>query len=255
MYERIIFYAILVLLPLAVHLAAGFVIMITKTYPTTTELPEDIHLAEGNNGSESEDVSYFMEEKITNYVDGFDSNSESASETRPAQSSRPLSPYSETPAPDEYKRVCVFPNWSILRDSVMARIYPEDIDPFLCTHIHYAYANIDIRNFQLTPSQYEDFKSGIHGDPLYERIMRLRERNPKLKILISIGGWFAKSTPFNLILTSNVTRNVFIENVLEFLRIWRFDGLDIQWIYPGSIEFGATVHSKEKFTSLIKVDF
>jgi chitinase len=61
--------------------------------------------------------------------------------------------------------------------------------------------------------------------PLYDRILSLREKNPDLKILISIGGWFAKSTPFNSILTSNVTRNIFIANVMSFLRTHRFDGL------------------------------
>lgn len=76
-------------------------------------------------------------------------------------SSKLVAPYAEqTP---EYKRVCVYPNWSILRESNMAKIYPEDIDPNLCTHIHYAYANIDVRTLQLSPSQYQDFNSGEHG--------------------------------------------------------------------------------------------
>lgn len=75
--------------------------------------------------------------------------------------SKLVAPYADqTP---EYRRVCVYPNWSILRESNMAKIYPEDIDPNLCTHIHYAYANIDVRTLQLSPSQYQDFNSGDHG--------------------------------------------------------------------------------------------
>ena len=70
-------------------------------------------------------------------------------------------PYAEIEP--EYKRVCIYPNWSILRESEMAKIYPEDLDANLCTHIHYAYANIDVRTFQLTPSQYQDFNRGEHG--------------------------------------------------------------------------------------------
>lgn len=76
-------------------------------------------------------------------------------------SSKLVAPYAEQPV--EYRRVCVYPNWSILRDSNLAKIYPEDIDPNLCTHIHYAYANIDVRTLQLSPSQYQDFNSGDHG--------------------------------------------------------------------------------------------
>lgn len=63
----------------------------------------------------------------------------------------------------DYKRVCIYPNWSILRDSNMAKIFPEDIPPDLCTHIHFAYANIDVRTLQLVPSQFQDINSGDHG--------------------------------------------------------------------------------------------
>lgn len=63
----------------------------------------------------------------------------------------------------EYKRVCIYPNWSILRDSNMAKIFPEDIPADLCTHIHYAYANIDVKTLELVPSQFQDINSGDHG--------------------------------------------------------------------------------------------
>ncbi len=55
--------------------------------------------------------------------------------------------------------------------------------------------------------------------------MKLKEKNPNLKVLISIGGFFAKSTPFNRILVTDFTRSQFIENVLNFLRHWKFDGI------------------------------
>jgi chitinase len=60
---------------------------------------------------------------------------------------------------------------------------------------------------------------------LYERIVKLREKNPELKILISVGGWFAKSTPFNMVLANDMTRHVFVSNVMKFLKEWDFDGL------------------------------
>jgi chitinase len=78
---------------------------------------------------------------------------------------------------------------------------------------------------QLLASQFQDNNHGDHGAPLYTRIMKLKEVNPNLKILISIGGWFAKSTPFNKILMTDATRRTFIENALNFIRHWKFDGL------------------------------
>jgi chitinase len=83
--------------------------------------------------------------------------------------------------------------------------------------------------------------------------MNLRQKNPNLKILISIGGWFAKSTPFNRILANANSRNTFIQNALNFIAHHKFDGIDLQWEYPGSIESGASADSKQKFTSLVKV--
>ena len=55
--------------------------------------------------------------------------------------------------------------------------------------------------------------------------MKLKQINPNLKILISVGGWLAKSTPFNRILLTDYRRAQFIENALNFLRHFRFDGL------------------------------
>ena len=63
-----------------------------------------------------------------------------------------------------YKRVCVYPNWSVLRPSKLARMFPEDINPKLCTHIHYAYANINVRTLDLMPSLRQDVLNGEHGD-------------------------------------------------------------------------------------------
>ncbi len=63
-------------------------------------------------------------------VDLADSISESIK-----KSNQLVPPYAEVPL--DFRRVCIYPNWSILRDSNMAKIYPEDIDPFLCTHIQY----------------------------------------------------------------------------------------------------------------------
>ena len=61
----------------------------------------------------------------------------------------PLQPPYADNADKTYKRVCVYPNWSILRESAVSRILPEDIDPNLCTHIHYAFAKINPETLEL----------------------------------------------------------------------------------------------------------
>jgi len=56
----------------------------------------------------------------------------------------------------------------------------------------------------------------------------LKKINPKLKILISIGGWLVRSTPFDRILANKQTLQVFVKNVIEFLEMWKFDGIDVK---------------------------
>ncbi len=51
-----------------------------------------------------------------------------------------------------------------------------------------------------------------------------------LQILLAIGGWAFGSTPFKE-LTSNVYRmNQFVYEAIEFLREYKFNGLDVDWV-------------------------
>ena len=55
--------------------------------------------------------------------------------------------------------------------------------------------------------------------------MKLKDRNPQLKILIAIGGWNAGSWPFEQIISSQANMDLFAQNSVTFLRKWNFDGL------------------------------
>lgn len=57
--------------------------------------------------------------------------------------------------------------------------------------------------------------------------MQLKKANPDLKVLISIGGWLVKSTPFNRILIDKKALRTFINHVITFMDKWNFDGLDV----------------------------
>lgn len=59
--------------------------------------------------------------------------------------------------------------------------------------------------------------------------------NMCLQILLAIGGWAFGSSPFRE-LTSNVFRmNQFVYEAIEFLREYKFNGLDVDWEYPRSV--------------------
>ena len=54
-----------------------------------------------------------------------------------------------------FKRVCYYTNWSQSRPAG-GRFTPDDIDPYLCTHIIFAYARIVADEIQPTEWNDED---------------------------------------------------------------------------------------------------
>lgn len=80
------------------------------------------------------------------------------------------------------------------------------------------------------PQAGHEYSSPIKGN--YAMMMALKQRNPDLKILPSIGGW-TLSDPFYSF-TDKANRDVFVASVKRFLQTWKFyDGVDIDWEYPG----------------------
>jgi chitinase len=75
-----------------------------------------------------------------------------------------------------------------------------------------------------------DAKDPIRGT--YAQLMALKQRNPDLKILPSVGGW-TLSDPF-FAFTEKANRDVFVASMKQFLKTWKFyDGIDIDWEFPG----------------------
>ncbi|XP_004375324.1 chitinase-3-like protein 1 isoform X1 [Trichechus manatus latirostris] len=134
-----------------------------------------------------------------------------------------------------YKLVCYYTSWSQYRKGD-ASCFPDNIDPFLCTHVIYSFANIS--NNEIDTWEWNDVT-------LYDTLNSLKNRNPNLKTLLSIGGWSFGSQRFSKIASNTQYRRTFIKSVPPFLRTHGFDGLDLAWIYPGR-------RDKEHFTTLVK---
>ncbi|CAF1273350.1 unnamed protein product [Didymodactylos carnosus] len=143
--------------------------------------------------------------------------------------------YSSQP---KYRRICYFTNWGAHRSMKEARLYPEDIPANLCTHILYAFATLSGQNLQAQIAN--DLQVYQGEQPLYPRIMKLKEQNPDLKVLISCGGW-GKAGEFDSLVGSNEAS----KNVIKFCRQHGFDGVDLDWEFPGADQ-------KERFGLLAK---
>lgn len=80
------------------------------------------------------------------------------------------------------------------------------------------------------PQAGHEFSSPIKGN--YAMLMALKQRNPDLKIIPSIGGWTLSDPFFDF--TTKANRDTFVASVKRFLTTWKFyDGVDIDWEYPG----------------------
>ncbi|ETE66627.1 Chitinase-3-like protein 2, partial [Ophiophagus hannah] len=121
-----------------------------------------------------------------------------------------------------FNLVCYFTSWSQYREAP-AGFVTDDIEPDLCTHLIYAFANIS--GNQITTYEWNDATT-------YNNLRGLKTRNPKLKILLSVGGAKLGSRPFQNINTSPATRSEFVASVISFLRSNNFDGLDVAWHRP-----------------------
>jgi chitinase len=130
----------------------------------------------------------------------------------------------------------VFPQNTILK--------PGDIDAGKLTRINYAFANID--NGRMV----EGFTSDKAN---YAALNALKRENPHLTILVSVGGWLW-STHFSDVALTAQSRATFIQSVMEFLKLYDLDGLDIDWEYPGMSGSGHPFRSEDKqnFTLLLK---
>lgn len=86
---------------------------------------------------------------------------------------------------------------------------------------------------------------------------RLKQRDPQVQVLASVGGWGGSDPFFHLAATSE-GRAAFIQSSLDWLRAHPgFDGLDIDWEHPGNngaangVQLGSPADG-ERFVTLLQ---
>ncbi|MDQ6418536.1 glycosyl hydrolase family 18 protein [Paenibacillus sp. LHD-117] len=169
-----------------------------------------------------------------------------------------------TAAGEDYKIVGYFPAWGAYGRAFNV----TDIDASKLTHINYAFADIcwngihgnpdpESPNPQTWSCQNEagqaiSVPNGtvVLGDPWIDtgkafpgdtwdqpikgnlnQLIKLKQANPHLKTIISVGGW-SWSNRFSDVAATQATRETFAKSAVDFIRKYQMDGVDLDWEYP-----------------------
>ena len=99
-------------------------------------------------------------------------------------------------------------------------------DPSLLTHINYSFAHIK-----------SDFESlDLKNESRLAKIAALKNGNPGLKVMLSVGGWEAGN--FSEMAADASHRINFCKNCLAAVQKYNLDGIDLDWEYPTSSAAG-----------------
>jgi chitinase len=120
-----------------------------------------------------------------------------------------------------------------VKDAVLG---PSDVAAASLTRVNYAFANI------VNGKIVEGF---AHDRENFQVLHNLKQVNPKLEIVVSVGGWTWSGAFSDMVLTP-ASRKTFIDSAVQFVRDHQLDGLDVDWEYPGSIGNGNVFRPQDK---------
>ncbi len=166
-----------------------------------------------------------------------------------------------------------YENWSQYRPASGGRqvFMPNMIDPTIITDLHFAFGifgfvtkSIDPSNPHLTgdytvqPIEWNDQST------LYPQVMALKQKNPNLRCILSIGGWGFNDPNdpagigtytyklFSEMVSTSANRTQFINSAISYAHQYGFDGLDIDWEYPGDLQRGGAGEDFDNFVEFLK---
>ncbi|MFT6795615.1 MAG: chitinase [Maribacter sp.] len=121
---------------------------------------------------------------------------------------------------------------------------PEKIPVEKLTHIIYSFTNVIEGEMK--------FRNPEEAGLKLEALVKQKNRNPGLKVMIACGGWGADG--FSDMALTEEGRSKFIASASEFIVKYKLDGIDMDWEYPGISGAGTMARDVDtkNFTALMK---
>lgn len=164
-----------------------------------------------------------------------------------------------------------YENWSQYRPPSGGRsvFFPNLIDPTILTDLYYAFAvfgfvtaSIDPQNPHLTGDYTVQPVEWNDQTVLYPQVMALKQINPNLRNILSIGGWSFNDPAdkmgaytyklFSQMVSEEVNRSDFINSAIAYAHKYGFDGIDIDWEYPGDLSRGGSEQDFDNFITFLQ---
>ncbi|XP_055634770.1 endochitinase-like [Toxorhynchites rutilus septentrionalis] len=150
-------------------------------------------------------------------------------------------------SPKGRRFICHYTTWSRTRQEDGAYTI-EDIPGDMCSHVVYNFVAVDEKTFELTALQpeYDIEENALH------RFTALKDKYPHLKTIAAVGGWAHGGERFSKMVEFREQRMRFVASAVKFLHKYKFDGLEVVWLYPGNFDRGGSINDKDNFYYLIR---
>lgn len=114
------------------------------------------------------------------------------------------------------------------------RIAPLEIDTTGITHLLFAFASIDPNTFRVIPTYPHDIS-------IYPQFTALKTKT--LETWIAVGGFTFSDpgpthTTWSDVCSTPANRDAFVVSLIDFMEKWGFQGIDIDWEFPGVYDRG-----------------
>ncbi|KDB22160.1 hypothetical protein H109_05949 [Trichophyton interdigitale MR816] len=149
------------------------------------------------------------------------------------------------------RRIAYYESWAIERPCQAST--PEQLKLDGITHLNFAFMFFHPITFEITPMTSTTAE-------LIPRVIALKKRHPGMEVWAAIGGWSFNDetnspntrTAFSDMVSTTANRAKFISALLRFIKTYGFDGVDLDWEYPGAEDRGGKVEDTANLVLLLK---